>query len=99
MSDQPSASPQSLMVLTLTKTELAILLDEAAEKGAKKALADVGLDGEHAQSDIRDLRTLLRSINLAKRTAWQTTVRVVTAGILAALIAGVAVKLKFFGGP
>ena len=70
----------------------------AAERGAQRALADVGLDGDYAETDIRDLRTLLRAINLAKKTAWQTFIRVLTAGILTALVAGIAIKLKIFGG-
>ncbi len=84
---------------TFTHDELERLLQRAAEKGAQKALADVGLDGEYAENDIRDLRTLLRSINLAKKTAWQTFIRVITAGLLAALMAGIVIKLKLFGGP
>jgi hypothetical protein len=44
-----------------------------------------------------DLRTLLESLRMARRTAWQTVVRVLTTGLLLALIAGVAVKLKLFG--
>lgn len=82
----------------LTKAELELLLQRAAERGAQKALADVGLDGDYAETDIRDLRTLLRAINLAKKTAWQTFIRVLTAGILTALMAGIAIKLKIFGG-
>lgn len=89
--------PFSLM--TLSESEVEALLNRAAEKGAQKALSDVGLDGDCAESDIRDLRTLLRSINLAKRTAWQTFIRLVTAGVLAAMMAGIAIKLKIFGGP
>jgi hypothetical protein len=34
---------------------------------------------------------------MARRTAWQTVVRLLTTGLLLALIAGVAVKLKLFG--
>ena len=75
-------------------------LELAAERGAKRALADVGLVDEEAASDIRDLRSLLGSLRLAKRTAVQTTVRLVTTGILLALMAGIAIKLKLFGnGP
>ncbi|WP_297534541.1 hypothetical protein [Nitrobacter sp.] len=33
-----------------------------------------------------------------KRTAVQTTVRIITTGILIALMAGIAIKLKSFGG-
>ncbi len=87
-----------LQPVTLSKAELELLLNRAAEKGAQKALADVGLDGDYAESDIRDLRTLLHSINIAKKTAWQTFIRVITAALLAAMMAGVAIKLKLFGG-
>ena len=74
------------------------LLELAAERGARRALADVGLVDEHAASDIRDLRSLLGAVRIARRTAWQTVVRLVTTGVILALIAGVAIKLKLFGG-
>jgi hypothetical protein len=35
---------------------------------------------------------------MAKRTAWQTVVRLITTGLILALIAGVAIKFKLFGG-
>jgi len=73
------------------------MLARAAEQGARRALADVGLDGPEAAIDIHDLRTLLESLRMARRTVWQTVVRVLTTGLLLALIAGVAVKLKLFG--
>nr|WP_245216656.1 DUF6127 family protein [Sagittula salina] len=40
---------------------------QAAEKGAKRALADFGLDGEEAALDIRDLRSLLDCVRLVRR--------------------------------
>ena len=84
--------------VSLSRDELEDLLARAAEKGAHRALVDVGLEGEHAADDIRDLRSLLQALNLAKRTALQTSIRVLTAGLLAALMAGIAIKFKFFGG-
>ena len=50
-----------------------------------------------AAIDIHDLRTLLDSLRMARRTAWQTIIRLITTGLLLALIAGIAVKLKIFG--
>ena len=35
----------------------------------------------------------------ARRTAWQTAVKVATTGILAALLVGAAIKLKLMRGP
>ncbi|KNX40147.1 hypothetical protein ROTO_33060 [Roseovarius tolerans] len=73
------------------------LLARAAEEGAKRALADVGLDGGEAALDIRDLRSLLASIRFVRRTAVQTTVHIITTGVILALLAGIALKLKVFG--
>ena len=64
----------------------------------RRALADVGLVDEDAANDIHDLRSLLGAIRIARRTAWQTVVRLVTTGLILALIAGIAIKLKLFGG-
>lgn len=73
------------------------LLARAAEAGAKRALANVGLDGEEAALDIRDLRSLLDCIRLVRRTAMQTAVRMITTGVMLGLLAGIALKLKIFG--
>jgi hypothetical protein len=81
----------------MPEDEFEAMLGRAAERGARRALADVGLDGPEAAIDIHDLRTLLESLRMARRTAWQTVVRVLTTGLLLALITGVAVKLKLFG--
>ena len=73
------------------------LLARAAEEGAKRALADAGLDGDEAALDIRDLRSLLDCIRFVRRTAVQTAVHLITTGIMLALLAGLALKLKVFG--
>jgi ribulose 1,5-bisphosphate carboxylase large subunit-like protein len=85
-------------LVTLPQKDLEDMLSRAAERGARRALADVGLDGENAREDIRELRSLLQALNLAKRTAWQTMVRIATTGLLLALMAGLAIKFKLFGG-
>ncbi len=74
------------------------LMELAAERGAKRALANVGLIDEYAANDIRDLRSLLGAFRMAKHTAWSTVIRLITTGLLIALMAGVAIKLKLFGG-
>lgn len=73
------------------------LLARAAEEGAKRALSDAGLDGKEAALDIRDLRSLLDCIRFVRRSAVQTAVHFITAGIILALLAGIALKLKIFG--
>lgn len=46
---------------------------------------------------IHDMRSLLECISFVRRTAVQTAVHVITTGILLALLAGVAMKLRWFG--
>lgn len=84
--------------ITRRKDDLEDMLDRAAERGAERVLAQLGLENGHAARDIRELRDLLEAWREARRTAWQTLVKVVTTGILAALIIGVAFKLKLTGG-
>ncbi len=84
--------------VVMPELEFEELLELAAERGAKRALADAGLVDEYAAGDIRDLRSLLGAIRVAKRTAWQTVVRLLTTSLILALIGGIAIKLKLFGG-
>ena len=92
--------PDSDALIALPAAEIEALLERAAETGARRALHEVGLHGQDAAEDIRDLRSLLAGFRLAKRTAVQTAVRLITTGVLLALMAGIAIKLKLFGnGP
>ncbi len=92
------STPQQADILNLRPEDLDELLTRAAERGAERALACLGLENGHAAADIRDLRGLIDAWRDARRTAWQTAVKVVTTGILAALLVGVAIKLKLMGG-
>ena len=84
--------------IVLTKDELNTLLDQAAERGAERCLAHLGLENGHAARDIRELRDLLDAWREARKTAWQTTIKVITTGILATVLVGIAIKLKLMGG-
>lgn len=92
---QELGAPQSI---TLRPEDLDDLLTRAAERGAERCLAHLGLENGYAAKDIRELRDLLEAWRDARRTAWQTTVKVVTTGVLAALLVGAAIKLKLMGG-
>lgn len=81
----------------MPEAEFEEILARAAERGARRALENVGLDGKDAATDIRDLRTLLAAIRDARRTALQTFIRLCVTALLLALMAGVAVRMKFFG--
>ena len=83
----------------ITPDELTRMAEQAGERGARKVLDELGLDNGHrAARDIRELRDLLHAWRAVRRTALQTVVRVLTTLLLLALVAGVAIKLKLFGG-
>ena len=55
--------------MRMSEIEFQVLLTRAAEAGARRALADAGIDGRDAALDIRDLRSLLDCIRFVRRTA------------------------------
>ena len=85
-------------MLLLHREDFDDLLDRAAERGAERVLAHLGLENGSAAKDIRELRDLLEAWRDARRTAWQTTIKVITTGILAALVLGAAIKFELMGG-
>lgn len=98
MTEPMKPNPFSDGIVTMPTDELETLLDRAAERGAERVLAHLGLENGHAARDIRELRDLLEAWRDARRTAWQTFVKVLTTGLLAALLVGAAFKLKLLGG-
>ncbi|GJQ57127.1 MAG: hypothetical protein HKUEN07_36960 [Rhodocyclaceae bacterium] len=94
---QPAALVENMLLIR--REDFDELLDRAAERGAERVLAHLGLENGHAARDIRELRDLLEAWRDARRTAWQTTVKVITTGLLAALLVGAVIKLKLMGGP
>jgi hypothetical protein len=85
-------------MVTVPQEEFEAMLERAAERGARHALSEVGLDGPEAARDISELRSLLDAFNEAKKTAGLTIVRMLVTGLVLALLAGAFVKLKVFGG-
>jgi hypothetical protein len=94
--EKPAALAENMMLLR--KEDFEELLNHAAERGAERVLSHLGLENGHAARDIRDLRDLIEAWREARHTAWQTFIRVLTTGILAALLVGAAIKLKLIGG-
>lgn len=79
--------------ITLTVVQLERAMANAAKLGAREALRELGLHDDTAATDIRSLRGLLDAWRSARKTAYETTVRVLTTGLLAILAAGLAVGL------
>tara|TARA_A100001391_G_scaffold101953_1_gene67770 strand:+ start:22851 stop:23159 length:309 start_codon:yes stop_codon:yes gene_type:complete len=76
---------------------LRAIVEEASELGADRVLTRIGLEDDHAQSDIDELRELLEAWRSAKASAWKATVEWVVRGVLALLLIGIAVRLGAFG--
>ena len=94
--NQPAALVEN--ALLLRREDFDELLERAAERGAERCLAHLGLENGSAANDIHELRDLLEAWRDARRTVWQTTIKVLTTGLLAALLVGAAIKLKLLGG-
>ena len=73
---QPATLVENMLLLR--REDFDDLLDRAAERGAERCLAHLGLENGHAAKDIRELRDLLEAWRDARRTAWQTAVKVIT---------------------
>lgn len=79
-------------LIVLPRPEFESLLEQAACRGARKALHEVGLNDENAAEDVRDLRDLLGAMRTAKKEAFRAFIRWLTLGFLVLLLAGVAAK-------
>jgi 2-iminoacetate synthase ThiH len=67
---------------TLTPEELEAMLDRAAKRGAKQALAAIGLHDENAAVDVREMRSLLEAWRDTRRSIWNTSIKLLTVAIL-----------------
>lgn len=84
-------------LIVLPRPEFEALLEQAACRGARKALQQVGLHDENAAQDVRDLRDVLAAMRTARNEAFRTFIRWLTLGLLALLMAGIAAKSGFIG--
>ena len=92
----PATKSQRRDMVRLPRNEFENLLEQAACRGARKALMEVGLADEAAANDIRTIRGLAGSVKLMHRTFLQTLVRWLTISLLVLLLAGVVTKNDFF---
>ena len=66
----------------ITPEELEKMLDRAARKGAKEALASIGLLDDSAQKDIVEMRSLLEAWRDTRKSIWTTAIKVTTVAVL-----------------
>ena len=77
----------------ITPEELEAMLDRAARKGAKEALATIGLLDDSAQKDIVEMRSLLEAWRDTRRSVWNTVTKVITVSILTFIAGAVWMNL------
>ena len=73
---------------------LRALVEEGAQAGASRALGALGLDDARARRDMYELRELLSAWRDATRSARQAVVNWVARLFCAAVLIGLAVKLR-----
>jgi len=66
----------------LSPEELEAMLDRAARRGAKEALASIGLLDEDAHRDVTEMRGLLEAWRDTRKSVWTTVIRVSTTALL-----------------
>lgn len=83
--------------LGLERVTLAALVEEASERGARRALGELGLSDPKARRDMDDLRELLGAWRHAKKSAGAAVLAWMVKVLLALVLVGAAVKLDLFG--
>ena len=78
---------------TITNEELEAMLDRAARKGAKEALASIGLLDDSAQRDITEMRSLLEAWRDTRKSIWNTVTKVITVSMLTFIAGAVWMNL------
>jgi len=68
--------------IQLTTDELEAMLDRAASRGAKQALASIGLLDDNAHKDVTEMRSLLEAWRDTRRSIWSTVIRITTTAVL-----------------
>ena len=74
-------------------SELGKLLEEAAERGAAKALKELGLTDPGERDNLKEVIGLAKTWREAKSTVAKTTLQILTAAVLGALALGMAMGL------
>jgi hypothetical protein len=75
--------------IKLSHEELEAMLDRAARKGAKEALASIGLLDDDAHKDVTEMRSLLEAWRDTRKSLWSTIIRTTTTAVLVFLASAV----------
>ena len=81
------------MSIDIDDLRMRALIEEAAELGARRALARLGLADEAARDDMAELRELLGAWRDAKKSARNAAIGWLVRGLLVLVLIGIAVKV------
>lgn len=81
-------------LVTMPRAALEAMLEDAAERGAKKVLSRVGLDDEDAPEHIRGLRDLFSMYRMVRNGALKQIGQAVALCIIGALVLFASQKFK-----
>lgn len=98
MTTVPARRQPAPASLRLSEAEVQAMISAAAEAGAKKALADIGLDDKGAGRDVAELRDTLRAWRDIKAEASRTAVRVFVTAVLGVIAAATWLYVKTHRG-
>jgi 2-iminoacetate synthase ThiH len=84
--------------VTLSHEQLEDMLEAAADRGARKALASVGLHDENAPTDIRQLRDLLSMYRIVRKSALAAFGQALMFALIGAAALWLGIKLNI-GAP
>ena len=62
----------------MSEEKMEEMLDRAARRGARQALAELGLHDSQAVVDINEMRSLLTAWRETRRAVWATVVKAIT---------------------
>ena len=77
----------------ITPEELEAMLDRAAQRGAKKALREVGLHDDDARKDIIEMRNLLEAWRDTRKGVWSTMVKMSTVAVITFIAASLWMQI------
>lgn len=76
---------------------LRAIVEESSQLGANRVLDRLGLDDEHAQGDLDELRELLSAWRAAKASATRAVIGWAVRAVMALLLIGIAVRIGLPG--
>ncbi|WP_265561922.1 DUF6127 family protein [Sphingomicrobium arenosum] len=82
----------------LDRLTLAALIEESSARGARDAMARLGLEDRSARRDMDDLRELLGAWRAAKKSATHALIGWLSKAVLALCVAGAAWQLGLLAG-